>query len=147
MKSNMIVVIVVVALVIGAGAFYGGTKYQMSKTPARGQIQDGQARNRQGGPNGQGRFANGGGRVRGDIISQDDKSITVKMQDGSSKIVLVGDSAAISKSSGGSKSDLKTGERVAIFGTDNSDGSVTAQTIQLNPMFRGGQPDQSPTAQ
>ncbi len=130
----MIIVVVIVALVVGVGAFYGGMKYQMSKTPARGQAQ---GANRQGSPNGQGRFA-GGGRVMGEIINQDDKSITVKMMDGSSKIVLVSDSTAINKSADAAKSDLKTGERVAVFGMQNSDGSVTAQNIQLNPMFRGG---------
>lgn len=86
--------------------------------------------------------------VRGSrFISSDDKSITVKLQDGSSKIVLLTDTTSISKSTEGSKSDLKTGEKVAVFGTENSDGSVTAQNVQLNPILRGfmgGTPSGSP---
>lgn len=90
----------------------------------------------QGGGRGQGRF--GQDRpANGEIISADDKSVTVKLQDGSSMIVLLTNTTAFNKSAEGSKSDLKVGERVAVFGTENSDGSVTAQNVQLNPMFGG----------
>lgn len=58
------------------------------------------------------------------------------MQDGSSKIVLFSDFTTYNKTSEGSKSDLKVGEKIAVFGTDNSDGSVTAQSVQLNPQLR-----------
>lgn len=50
------------------------------------------------------------------------------------------DTLTINKATTATKSDLKTGEKVAVFGTPNSDGSVTAQSIQLNPMFRGPNP-------
>jgi len=32
--------------------------------------------------------------------------------------------------------EIISSEQVAVFGTENSDGSVTAQNIQLNPQFR-----------
>ena len=78
--------------------------------------------------------------VSGEIIGSDDKSVTVKLQDGSSKIVLLSDSAQINKASVGAKEDLKTGENIVVFGTTNSDGSVTAQSIQIGGqiMMRGG---------
>jgi hypothetical protein len=137
MKNNLIITVVLV-LIVGAGAFFGGMKYQQSKSDANRQAfngtggygagNGGQARNR----------TTGNRQVIGDVISQDDKSITVKLQDGSSKIVLISTNTTVNKASEGSTSDLKVGERVGVFGSDNSDGSVTAQNIQLNPMFRGG---------
>ena len=63
--------------------------------------------------------------------------MTVKLQDGGSKIVILTDSTAINKSAEGSREDLKIGGKVGVFGTENSDGSVTAQNIQLDPT-RGG---------
>lgn len=129
-KANYIaVVLVIVALV---GGFFAGMKYQQSKSPA------GRIGNFQGARNGNFLQRNQGYRpVNGEIISKDDKSITMKLQDGSSKIVLLSDTTAFSKSTNGSKSDLKTGEKVAVFGTENSDGSVTARNVQLNPQVGG----------
>lgn len=74
--------------------------------------------------------------VNGEIIEVNDKDITVKLSDNSSKIVHLSDSTILNKSSEGVKSDLKVGEKIAAFGTENSDGSVTAQNIQINPVFR-----------
>lgn len=132
MKNNTLIIIIAVALVVGAGGFFAGMKYQQTKTSA------GRSGNFQGTRNGNfGQRGQGARPVRGEIISQDDKSITVKLQDGSSKIILLAGTTSINKSSEGSKSDLKTGEQVAVFGQENSDGSVTAQNIQLNPQARG----------
>ena len=132
MKSIYLVVAILV-VIVGGGAFFAGMKYQQSKQPA--------FLRQMGGVQGQ-RTGTGGNRmgfrpVNGGIISSDDKSITVKLQDGSSKIVLLSDKTQINKAAEATKEDLKTGEKVAVFGTENSDGSVTAQNIQLNPEFRG----------
>ncbi len=138
----MMLVTAVLVILVGAGGFFGGMKYQQSKG---GRGADGQP-----GANGQrrGQFGqrNGMRPVAGDIISADDKSITVKMMDGSTKIVLISGSTQINKAATATKTDLKPNEKVAVFGTENSDGSVTAQSIQLNPMFRGpmGTPSAAP---
>lgn len=131
MKQQTIIYIVI-ALILGAGGgFFGGMKYQQTKSPSiRAGIVGG---NRTGGRSGQGFRP-----VNGDVLSVDDKSMTVKLQDGSSKIVLFSATTTFSKSDTGNKSDVKTGERVAAFGTDNSDGSITAQSVQLNPTMRFG---------
>lgn len=134
MKNTALIAIVVAAVIFGAGGFFAGMKYQQSKMPS------GWFGNFQG--NGSRQFQQRGGQgfrpVSGEIIGEDDKSITVKLQDGSSKIVLVSEKTSINKASEGTKEDLKEGEKVMVLGQENSDGSVTAQNIQLNPIFRGG---------
>ena len=139
-NAKFIAVTIILLLLVGGGSFYAGMKYQESKSPRGGSFQGDRARQFQQ------RFGQGARPVNGEIISKDDKSITVKMQDGSSKIVLLTDKTTINKSAEGSKSDIKVGEIVAVFGTENSDGSVTAQNVQLNPQFRGfmGSPGPSP---
>lgn len=135
--KNAKIIIAIVVAIVAAGAFFGGMKYQESRgrTFAQGNF-GGDHAGQQGD---QGRQRNQGFRpVNGEIISQDDTSVTVKLQDGSSKIVLFSDNTTLNKATTASKSDLKNGERIAVFGTENSDGSLTAQTIQLNPVFRGG---------
>ncbi|MFH1226199.1 MAG: hypothetical protein V1684_02870 [bacterium] len=139
MKKQIITMIVIV-IVIGAGAFYGGMQYGKSKTSANGPADFGnltpeqrQARVQQfGGANGD-RNRNGSGFTSGEIIAKDDKSITVKLPDGGSKIIFLADKTEISKFASGALSDLEIGKNVSINGTANSDGSITAQTIQLRP--------------
>jgi len=130
--KNSIIIAILVAIIVGGGAFFGGMKYQQSRQRSNFRQLTGQM--------GQ-RLGNGGNRmgfrpVNGEILSSDDKSITVKLQDGSSKIVLISDKTEINKAAGATKEDLKTGEKVAIFGQENSDGSVTAQNVQINPTLR-----------
>lgn len=143
MKNNHIVMMVLIAVVVGAGGFFAGMQYE--KSQRRNGM--GMMMNQMGGQNDQqggnrmfrgGMGGNGGNRpVMGEIISQDATSITVKMQDGSTKIVMLSDTTSINKSSTGTKADLKTGENVMVIGTTNSDGSVTAQMVSLNSMMRG----------
>jgi hypothetical protein len=131
-------VTIVLVVVVGVGAFFGGMKYQQSKQPAFAR-QFGAA---QGGGTGGNRT--GFRPVTGEIMASDDKTITVKLQDGSSKIVFFSDTTQINKAETASKSDLQTGQQVAVFGTQNSDGSVTAQNIQLNPSAFRGNPNSTP---
>jgi hypothetical protein len=139
MNSKNIIVTVLVAVVVGAGAFFGGIKYQQNRSPKLGFGQF--DRNGAGGQQVRGQGGNmqrlGGNQgmrpVMGEIISQDDKGITVKMVDGSSKIVLISTTTAINKAAEGTKADLVSGVIVRVFGNVNSDGSVTAQSVQIEP--------------
>jgi len=130
MKNNYLITIILVFVFAGAG-FYGGMKYQESKTKAfTGQFGGGQGMMRNGRAGGTGNRT-GFRPVAGEIISADEKSITVKLQDDSSKIVLINDKTVINKAQTVNKSELKVGEKVSVFGSENTDGSVTAQNVQL----------------
>ena len=140
-KNTILIVAIILIIVAGVGGFFGGIQYQKSQRAslASGQFTRGTGQFA-------GRFGGGAGNganrpVLGQIVSSDERSITVKMSDGSTKIVILSSTTSINKADKGSVSDLKTGETVAAFGTANSDGSITAQSIQLNPQVRmGGTP-------
>lgn len=140
MNKNLLITILVAAIVGGA-SFYGGMMYQQKKIPVR-QGANGQAFR----PGGRGQGQGTGFRpVSGEILSADDKSITVKLMDGSSKIIFLSEKTVINKAATATKTELIIGAKVAAFGTDNSDGSVTAQSIQLNPINMRPTPSATPT--
>lgn len=132
---------VIIAIVVGVGAvsFYGGIQYQKSQSSSgRNGFTNGQfGSGRTGTATGARRMGNGQ-PVSGEIVNIDETSLTVKMADGSSRIVLFSDKTIFNKTATVSKSELKVGERVGVFGTSNTDGSISAQNIQLNPQFRMG---------
>ncbi|MCX6764858.1 MAG: DUF5666 domain-containing protein [Candidatus Nealsonbacteria bacterium] len=126
----------VILTIIGAGAFFGGMKYAESKTSQRFQQMDANgfgnrtgagAINRTGGNN------SNNGFVTGNIISKDDKSITVSIRDGGSKIIFYSDTTEISKFVSGVFNDLEVGKVVSVTGKTNQDGTITAQSIQVRP--------------
>jgi len=152
MKKNNVIIIVVATLILsGVIGFFIGKLTQnksqsasvspfgnfgMNRFDRSGNRQNSNSQNA---GQSQNNNMNGPQQVVGEILSQDDKSITVKMTDGSSKIIFFNDTTAINKSSVATKTDLKVGEKVAVFGPTNSDGSVTANNIQLNPQIKTNQ--------
>lgn len=130
--KNTILIAGILLIVVGVGGFYAGMKYQQSKQPSRADFQARMGMG-QGVPGAQ-RPAGAEG-VRGEIISQDETSITVKLPDDSSKIVLISENTAINKATEGSFDDLETGEQVMVFGQTNSDGSISATNIQIGTGF------------
>jgi hypothetical protein len=75
----------------------------------------------------------GGGFINGEVISKDDKTITIKSRDGSSKIVFYSQSTTLTKGMPVQITELNTGDSVMVNGTQNSDGSVTASNVQIRP--------------
>jgi hypothetical protein len=144
MKNVNIVVVIVLLLVIGGGAFFGGMKYQQGQTLAQRTQMAGQFGNRAGGSARTGAIGARGGQVMGTILSQEANSITVKLADGSSKIVLILGTTSINQATAATAADLKVGDTVSAFGATNTDGSVTAQNIQINPIMRIGAPSGTP---
>ncbi len=128
-KKVQIIIFVVSLIVVGGGAFYGGMFYKTSQLSAQRAEFTG-IRNRAGGDN---RSTAGAGFISGDIVFKDDQSLTIKMRDGSSRIIFYSDSTEVSKFAKGDLIDLVLGKTVMINGKTNSDGSVIAQSIQLRP--------------
>jgi len=136
MKQKNILMLAVGVLVAFGVGFYAGIFYQKGKSPQF---------SRNGFIRGNGSQTNGGRSVGqqvgfrpvvGEIISLDEKSVTVKLNDGSSKIVLYGGSTAINKETEAVRDDLAVGATISAFGTENSDGSLSATSISLNPVMR-----------
>lgn len=137
-KKNIVIGILIVVL-IGGGAFYGGMKYaqgasvntrdsfgNISSAPRQALFQQ------NGGIQGTGRgMRNGGGFSSGQIISKDDKSITLKLKNGGSEIVFLTPETPVLKTTEGAQSDLTIGTNVVVTGTANQDGSISAQSVQL----------------
>jgi hypothetical protein len=135
--TTRILISIVLIIVAAAGGFFGGMMFQKNQTPSLGQTA------------GRGNFALrfGAGQngqnaafrpVRGQVLSMTNDSLTVKMSDGSTKIVVLSSSTAFAQSTKAAVSDIKTGDTVNVVGTQNSDGSVTAQDVQINPPAQGG---------
>jgi hypothetical protein len=126
----------VVAVLVGA-SFYGGMVYGKSTVQQTqgnrrvfqgGNFQGGNFQGGMGGGNGGGR---GGNAVVGDILSKGQNTLTVKMRDGGSKIVIFTASTTVRAIQDISPDTLTVGKSVIINGAQNSDGSVTAQAIQV----------------
>ncbi len=150
--TNKIIYFVFALLIISAASFYGGLRYgrsqggglnvaDLQKLPPAERRQKIQDLGLFGSGNGSGFTGRAGGRngagndfTSGEIISRDDKSITVKSQDGGSKIIFLSGSTEITKSTTGTPADLAAGKNVTVNGSANPDGSITARSIQLRAL-------------
>ncbi len=118
-------------IILFSGVFYAGMKYGESTGSTQNRTHA-----QQFGGQGRGAFgqrSSGGGFVGGEVVSKDDKSITVKLRDGGSKIIFYSPSTQVMKAVSGSAQDLVVGTQVTITGATNSDGSVNAESIQTRP--------------
>jgi hypothetical protein len=125
LKNKSTIIFAVIALLVGAVAgFFGGKAYQASQTASLRSRYTGSFQ-------GTGTANTNLTSVRGQILSNDDNSMVVKLSDGSTKIVIFGASIPISKMTAGSSTDLTAGTSVTVMGITNSDGSVSAQSVQI----------------
>lgn len=156
MQNKFVISLIIAVIVAGGLGFYGGVIYQKQQAPVGAPAFAGRGTNGQsgafagrGGAGGFGRGGNvSGGSVgnfsAGEVVNADTHSLTLKLMDGSSKIVLFASSTHIGKMTDGTTNDLKAGTNVMVTGNTNSDGSITASNIQIRPAgmpdggFRGG---------
>lgn len=130
--------IIIGALLIVAIAGYGGFRYGQRKMVNSRQNQLGAvgAFGAQGSTGRGMRGGVGGGMIAGDIIKKDDKSITLQLRDGGSKIVWFATSTEIGKMTAGNSGDLVGGQAVSVVGSASSDGSIVAKSIQIRPNIK-----------
>lgn len=131
--------VVIISLVVAGAAFYGGTVYAKGSSASsanfakgsfsgQGNFQRGQFPS---GATGQTSAMRGGGEgmTRGDILSIDDNSITVKTESNGSKIIFFSDKTDITETLAVTKDNLTEGKTVMVTGDTNEDGTITANTI------------------
>ncbi len=127
--NKTLIITAIIALIVGLGVGYFGANAlhpATASTTARGSY------------SGTGSFArsgsvSGNGLLSGTVAAKDSGSITIDTRDGSSHVVLITPDTTVSKSVSGSQSDVSVGSTVIVTGTTNSDGSVSASSIQLRP--------------
>ncbi|MFA5358205.1 MAG: hypothetical protein WC310_00050 [Patescibacteria group bacterium] len=142
MKKNLVIFIVIV-VIVAAGSFYLGMSYGKKGNGKNFAGPVGEfSRNGIQGTGLEKQNGQGSGFVDGEIIAKDDKSITVKLKNGGSKIVLFSETTTVGKTTDGTVADLEVGKTVMVSGTTGSDGSVAAKSIQIRP-----DAESQPTAQ
>jgi hypothetical protein len=123
-KKTLYIIFAVVILAVAGGSFYGGMAYKASQTPQRPSTS---------GFRNSGRFATGNSFVSGNIIAKDNQSITVKDRSGSSRIIFYSATTEVGKFVTGALNDIQVGQTVMASGKTNSDGSISATSIQIRP--------------
>ncbi len=123
MNKNLIIITSII--IIGGGTFYAGMRYGASQNTImmRGALGQRGARG----------ASMQGGFVSGEVILKDEKSVTIKLRDGGSRLVFLSASTSVMKAAEGSLNDLLVGTQITATGNTNSDGSVSAGSIQIRP--------------
>lgn len=134
-------VLIAVAVVIMGGSFYGGMAYAKTSTKSSASFRQGMPSGLTGRQGAVGaRMGNAGGFTTGEVVAKNPNGFTVKLRDGGSKIVITASSTTIGKMTQGSMEDVTDGTNVVVSGTSNSDGSITATTVQIRPAGEVGMP-------
>jgi hypothetical protein len=125
-------IFIVIALIIAAGAFYLGMKYQQSKGP-NFNFNRGNGLNNRFATSSNNFFGNQGREriIRGQIIAKDDKSLTIKLPNGSSQIVIYSNDTKVEKSVAGQISDLQIGQSVDVSVKNIDNNILSANSILI----------------
>ena len=135
--NKTIITAIAVAIVFGGGGYYFGKQSAASATPSGAAAFAARA----GGAGRTGAFGGaGGGFAAGTIIATGNGTMTIQMPASTSstattgtKIVLFDNSTQVSELQSVPASNLAVGQSITVTGTTNSDGSVTATSIQVRP--------------
>lgn len=121
-----IVWLVIAIVALGGGFFWGKASGTASRAAGFAGAYSSSTRRTAG-------VAAGGGLVTGQIATIESSSITLQLANGNSEVVFYSTSTPVSEPTMVSVNTLKVGTTIMVAGTSNSDGSLTAQTIQVRP--------------
>lgn len=153
LNNQMMIAVVVTAVIVGPLAFFGGMKYDAGKAGAkvtaggnnfqRGAMMNGAVggNGQFGGQRGAGGTGTGttgtrimrGGSTVGEVLSVDETGLTVKVNGGGSRRVLLPEKVTVSSCAEGDKTAVAVGKFVIVTGDPNTDNSITARNIQVMP--------------
>ena len=139
-KSTQVIIAIIVAVVFSIGGFEYGKSSAASSAGATASTRSGSFAGATGARSFAGRGGAGGGFVGGTIVAVDPTSISIALPNSTSTsattgstVVLYSTGTSILKSVVGSAADLQVGNSVTVSGTTNSDGSMSATSIQIRP--------------
>ena len=135
MLKNKIISLVLAGIVIVGISFYLGMQYGQNSKSQMGPGGNFSQRNGQMGSSTLRGNRSLGGMVSGQILSIDTNSLTIKSQDGGSRIVFLSASTTVNKMTEGAVKDLVVGSNVSVNGGANADNSINAQIIQIRPLI------------
>lgn len=121
-----IVWLVIAIVALGGGFYWGKASGAASRAAGFAGTYSSSTRRAAGG-------AAGGGFTTGQIAQLGSDSLTLQLANGNSQVVFYSTSTPVSEPTMVSADTLKVGTTVMVGGTSNSDGSLTAQTIQVRP--------------
>lgn len=128
--KNKNITIGIISVVLIIAAFFVGKSYGASHAAATAPTTGG-GFNRTGMTGGAG--GGRGGGTMGQVVSMDVTSITVSTPGGGSKIILYSPTTTVAKSTQGTIKDITVGSIITANGPANTDGSITANAIQIRP--------------
>jgi hypothetical protein len=141
-KYKIHIIWALVAVVALVGGIFWGKSMASSGAGARG-LAGNFASSTRGGFAGRagGAGAAAGSFITGQVSSIGSSSLTLQLANGNSEVVFYSSATTVTEPTTVSVSKLTAGSNVVITGTTNSDGSVTASSIQVangNSLFRAG---------
>jgi hypothetical protein len=137
--KKQILIFSAILIIASAGSFYAGTKIKTSDTEQRGQsfnnnmFNDSEQRGDMTPRNNTGNSGTFTGlkNTSGEIITKEDGSLVLKEENGGSKIVILSGETKINKIVEITTNEIKENDVITVMGSENQDGSITAQSIQL----------------
>ncbi|KKU82256.1 MAG: hypothetical protein UY10_C0039G0006 [Microgenomates group bacterium GW2011_GWA2_47_8] len=138
-NQNILIACAVTAVVAGGlGYTFGSRMARVGRFADFGERNGARVMtNRDQNKQGSGGMMGRGGALTGEVTAKDDKTLTIKLSDGSSKIVILADTTTYRTSTETGLDKVEVGTKVAAYGTTSTDGTTVATSIEINPQMFG----------